>query len=294
MLSKKSKFSANDSCGRAGKGTVVPFRNQLALAVAGAFMFAAAGSAFAADATYQQSQHDASGGHRHGSHRWAVAFVNRNDGHFRDRRDRGRALGNRPDQCDGRRSRQEDQRSSRKMAPPTGRHLRRKQRSCWKQTMWRQYSAAGHRLRARRYFPFWSAITDCCTTRHFMKDWSSPRMSSTRDRKPRSRCSPALTGLRKPKSAKTYYLIGSDYIWPRTTMKLARKYIETVLHGNGRRRRVCRAWKHRFRFDDQQDSPEKTRRDLCRRRGRFECVLVQAAQGGRHQPARTTPCSPCR
>lgn len=40
-----------------------------------------------------------------------------------------------------------------------------------------------------------------------------------------------LDWVAKTKNSKTYYLIGSDYIWPRTTMKLARKYIETVLHG---------------------------------------------------------------
>lgn len=40
-----------------------------------------------------------------------------------------------------------------------------------------------------------------------------------------------LDWVAKEKKAKTYYLIGSDYIWPRTTMKLARKYIQTVLHG---------------------------------------------------------------
>ncbi|KXW56945.1 MAG: transporter substrate-binding protein [Betaproteobacteria bacterium] len=41
----------------------------------------------------------------------------------------------------------------------------------------------------------------------------------------------SLDWLSKSKGAKTFYLVGSDYIWPRTTMKLARKYIETVLHG---------------------------------------------------------------
>jgi urea transport system substrate-binding protein len=40
-----------------------------------------------------------------------------------------------------------------------------------------------------------------------------------------------LDWVAKTKGAKTFYLIGSDYIWPRTTMKLARKYIQTVLHG---------------------------------------------------------------
>ncbi|MFM9916449.1 MAG: urea ABC transporter substrate-binding protein [Rhizobacter sp.] len=32
----------------------------------------------------------------------------------------------------------------------------------------------------------------------------------------------------KEKKAKTYFLVGSDYIWPRTSMKIARKHIETV------------------------------------------------------------------
>jgi urea transport system substrate-binding protein len=40
-----------------------------------------------------------------------------------------------------------------------------------------------------------------------------------------------LDWVSKTKHAKTYYLIGSDYIWPRTVMKLAREYITRVLHG---------------------------------------------------------------
>jgi urea transport system substrate-binding protein len=40
-----------------------------------------------------------------------------------------------------------------------------------------------------------------------------------------------LEWMAKEKHAKTFYLIGSDYIWPRTSNKIARKYIENVLHG---------------------------------------------------------------
>jgi urea transport system substrate-binding protein len=40
-----------------------------------------------------------------------------------------------------------------------------------------------------------------------------------------------LDWVAKEKSAKTYYLVGSDYIWPRTSMKIARKHIENVLKG---------------------------------------------------------------
>jgi urea transport system substrate-binding protein len=40
-----------------------------------------------------------------------------------------------------------------------------------------------------------------------------------------------LDWLAKNKGAKTFYLIGSDYIWPRTSNKIARKHIENVLKG---------------------------------------------------------------
>ena len=40
-----------------------------------------------------------------------------------------------------------------------------------------------------------------------------------------------LNWVAREKEAKTYYLIGSDYIWPRTSMKIARKHIENVLGG---------------------------------------------------------------
>lgn len=40
-----------------------------------------------------------------------------------------------------------------------------------------------------------------------------------------------LEWIAKTKNAKTFFLVGSDYIWPRTSNKIARKYIENVLHG---------------------------------------------------------------
>ncbi len=40
-----------------------------------------------------------------------------------------------------------------------------------------------------------------------------------------------LDWVAKEKGAKTFYLIGSDYIWPRTSNKIARKHIEKVLKG---------------------------------------------------------------
>ena len=40
-----------------------------------------------------------------------------------------------------------------------------------------------------------------------------------------------LDWIVKEKKAKTFYLIGSDYIWPRTSNKIARKHIENVIKG---------------------------------------------------------------
>ncbi|MET0286534.1 MAG: transporter substrate-binding protein, partial [Polyangiales bacterium] len=40
-----------------------------------------------------------------------------------------------------------------------------------------------------------------------------------------------LDWMAKEKSAKTFFLIGSDYIWPRTSNKIARKHIEQHLKG---------------------------------------------------------------
>ena len=40
-----------------------------------------------------------------------------------------------------------------------------------------------------------------------------------------------LNWVQDEKKAKSFYLLGSDYIWPRTSNKIARKHIENVLHG---------------------------------------------------------------
>ncbi len=41
-----------------------------------------------------------------------------------------------------------------------------------------------------------------------------------------------LDWIAKEKKAKTFFLVGSDYIWPRTSNKIARKHIENVLKGS--------------------------------------------------------------
>jgi len=41
-----------------------------------------------------------------------------------------------------------------------------------------------------------------------------------------------LDWVQKEKGAKTFYLLGSDYIWPRTSNKIARKHIENFMKGS--------------------------------------------------------------
>jgi hypothetical protein len=71
-----------------------------------------------------------------------------------------------------------------------------------------------------------------------------------------------LDWVNKTKNAKSFYLLGSDYIWPRTSNKIARKHIE----------------------GHQQDQADQARRDLCHHRRRIERRVLQAAQGSRHRP----------
>ena len=115
------------------------------------------------------------------------------------------------------------------------------------------------------------------------------RTSSTPARKPPSRSSRASTGCAKEKKAKTFFLIGSDYIWPRTSNKIARKHIENVLEGHGRRRGVLPARPHPVRLADQQDQAEEAGRHLRHRRRRQQRRLLQAAQGRRHHRRQADP-----
>ena len=40
-----------------------------------------------------------------------------------------------------------------------------------------------------------------------------------------------LNWIAKEKGAKSFFFVGSDYIWPRTSNKIARKHVENVLQG---------------------------------------------------------------
>ena len=92
-----------------------------------------------------------------------------------------------------------------------------------------------------------------------------------------------LNWVTKEKGAKTFYLLGSDYIWPRTSNKIARIHISKVLGTQRRRRGILPARQHRVQHRHQQDQAEEAGRDLRDHRRRFQRRLLQAAQGGRHR-----------
>ena len=94
-----------------------------------------------------------------------------------------------------------------------------------------------------------------------------------------------LDWVNKTKGAKTFYLLGSDYIWPRTSNKIARKHIERHLQGG---KVVGEEYfplgSTQFNSRHQQDQADQARRDLRHHRRRIERRLLQAAQGRRHRP----------
>jgi urea transport system substrate-binding protein len=95
----------------------------------------------------------------------------------------------------------------------------------------------------------------------------------------------ALDWASNTKKAKTFFLIGSDYIWPRTSNKIARKPHRTASACEGGGRGVLPARHDRVRVADEQDQAGAPGLHLRDRGGRLERGLLQAAQGGGHHAA---------
>ncbi len=92
-----------------------------------------------------------------------------------------------------------------------------------------------------------------------------------------------LNWANKEKGCKTFFLIGSDYIWPRTSNKIARFHIERYLEGC----RVVGEEYYPLGYTEFQSLINKVKLarpelHLLDHRRRVERLLVQAAQGGRH------------
>jgi urea transport system substrate-binding protein len=84
----------------------------------------------------------------------------------------------------------------------------------------------------------------------------------------------------KEKKAKTFFLVGSDYIWPRTSNKIARKHIENVLKGKVVGEEYYPLGNTKFGSLINKIKL-KSPTHLRRRGGRLQRGLLQAAQGRR-------------
>ena len=97
-----------------------------------------------------------------------------------------------------------------------------------------------------------------------------------------------LDWIDKEKGAKTFYLIGSDYIWPRTSNKIARKHIENVLQG--RRSSAKSTTRSAIRSSARVINKIKLKKpDVIYAIivGGSQRLLLQAAEGGRHRSRRS-------
>ncbi len=93
-----------------------------------------------------------------------------------------------------------------------------------------------------------------------------------------------LNWVTKTKGAKSFYLLGSDYIWPRTSNKIARKHIENVLKTKVVGEDYFSARAHAVQLRHQQDQADQARCNLRHHRRRLECGVLQAAEGGGNRP----------
>src|ERR1700726_4272498 len=113
---------------------------------------------------------------------------------------------------------------SSRMARAIGRPLPRKRRSFWRATRWRRCSAATRPLHARRCCRCSSATTACSITRRITKGLEMSKNIMYTGQEATQSVIPAVNWLAQNKGKK-FYLIGSDYIWPRTTNRIARPTI---------------------------------------------------------------------
>ena len=92
-----------------------------------------------------------------------------------------------------------------------------------------------------------------------------------------------LNWLAKAKGAKSFYFVGSDYIWPRTSNKIARKHIDSVIKGKVVGEDYFPLGATAFNTVINKDQAEEARRHLLHRRRRLQRVALQADEGRRHR-----------
>ena len=203
-------------------------------------------------------EYDRPCGHRHRGHRRHPAFGHRHHGDQRDRLGAGREARDRADQRRRRRARAQDQ------VHPGGRRqrladLRREGEEAPGQRQGRvgdglldlgvaQGGAAGVRAVQRH-----ALLPDLLRRPRASKNVIYTGQEATQQ------IIAGLDWVQKEKGAKTFYLLGSDYIWPRTSNKIARKHIENFLKLQGGRRGVLPARPHAVQLGHQQDQARASR-----------------------------------
>src|SRR3989338_4637291 len=175
-------------------------------------------------------QHHRPGRDRHRSDGRSAAFGHRHHGHFRNRFDPGRAPGHRTDQRQRRHPRPADQdhsgRRRLRLADLRGKSQEaagRRQGCCRFRLLdlglTQGRAAVFEKENGLLYYPtFYEGLEQSKNVIYTGQEATQQILAG-------------LDWIAKEKGAKTFYLIGSDYIWPRTSMKIARKHIENVLGG---------------------------------------------------------------
>ena len=93
-----------------------------------------------------------------------------------------------------------------------------------------------------------------------------------------------LNWIAKEKGAKSFFFVGSDYIWPRTSNKIARKHVENVLKGKVVGEEYYPLGNTQFNSVINKIKLTKPDVIFTDRRRRIQRRVLQAAQGGRHRP----------
>src|SRR6266446_2372288 len=164
----------------------------------------AAASGSGATVSNREGQHHGARRNRQRGHGGHSAFGHRHHGDLGNRIGRSREARHRANQCPGRRARPQDQ-----VHPG-----RRRQRLA-------DFRREGQEAACQRQGRIGHGLLD-------MGLQQSKNVIYT-GQEATQQIIAGLDWVQKTKGAKTFYLLGSDYIWPRTSNKIARKHIENVL-----------------------------------------------------------------
>src|SRR5260370_59040 len=189
---------------------------------------AAAAPGAGATVSDREGQHHGTRRNRERGHGGHSAFGHRHHGDLGNRIGRSREARHRANQCPGRRARPQDQ----------GHPGRRRQRladlaekakkllvndkvasvmGCWTSASRKAVLPVFEQYNGMLYYPTFYEGLEASKNVIYTGQEATQQIIA------------GLDWVQKEKGAKTFYLLGSDYIWPRTSNKIARKHIENFL-----------------------------------------------------------------